>query len=134
MTIESTPYTLRVSSDELEQFSPVAVRTYPRLADAMGLSRGERALLLGLPEDAELPIDTQLLTQDQFYRFSYLLGIYKALKALHREDAEVARRIRLKVRNDWMNGRSMVEYMLEEGLHGMDVLRRDCDYWAYNGW
>lgn len=125
-------YTTPVPPEKIARLAPVALRTYQRLADLLELSRGERMALLGLPESAAWP-DPVRLGDEQFYRISYLIGIWQDTAGFFSIDIAI-RRLKAPRSNDRMAGRSALTYLTEEGLPAFDKLRREAAYWANNGW
>lgn len=121
-----------VPREEIDRLAPLGLKLYEELAKKLNLSAEKKAALLGLPLSAvTLKIDA--LGEEQFYRLSYLVGIYLDVGGLLGKD-EAIRWFRTDHNNDEMAGRSPVSYLIEMGLPGFHYLRREVAYWAHNGW
>ncbi len=66
---------------------------------------------------------SKLLGIDQMYRVSYLLGIFKALNALH--DQKLADRwVQIPNKGPLFHGKTPLQYMIEGGLPALLTMRR----------
>jgi hypothetical protein len=125
-------YATPVPPEKIARLGPVALRAYQRLTDLLDLSQVERMALLGLPENAAWP-DPAKVSDEQFYRISYLIGIWQDTAGFFGIDTAI-RRLKAPRSNEWMAGRSAIAYLSAEGLPAFDELRREAAYWANNGW
>lgn len=126
-------YTYPVPREEIDRLGPAALRFFERVAMHLNLSRFEKMAMLGLAEENEMP-DADALTQEQFYRLSYLIGIWTDIGAIFGNKDAIARWMRAPVHYEELAGCSYVEYLIGEGLPGFDYVRREAAYWAHNGW
>lgn len=108
---------------DYEKLAGPALRTFFRLAQEWSLSEQEQAILLGDPGAAALALwrrdDVDLVSTEVLMRISLLLGIYRALHTLFRDQSQA---------NAWMGrthvagqfkGASALAHMLREGLPGI---------------
>lgn len=109
---------------------PTGLKAYGRLANLLELSHGERIALLGLPENAAWP-DGATLTDEQFYRISYLIGIWKDTAGLFGIEAAI-RRLNSPRQAEPVAGRSLIAYLIDEGMSAFHELRMEAAYWAHN--
>jgi hypothetical protein len=64
----------------------------------------------------------RILSADELFRISYLIGIFKALNTLHRQPL-ADRWIRLPNSNRMFNGLAPLEYMKKGGQFAMEIVR-----------
>lgn len=126
-------YTYPVPRAEIDRLAPAALRVFERVAMHLDLSRFEKMALLGLAEETEMP-DAGALTQEQFYRLSYLIGIWTDIGAVFGNKDAIVRWLRAPVHEEKLAGRSYVDYLIGAGLPGFEYVRREAAYWAHNGW
>ena len=71
-------------NESLNEVAGAGVRTYERIADAWGLTRQERAALIGLDdvEYAAALATPEDLSENALYGIGLVLGVYKALHTL----------------------------------------------------
>ncbi|RZK02410.1 MAG: hypothetical protein EOO76_07100 [Novosphingobium sp.] len=121
-----------VPRDEIDRLAPVGLRIFEELAQKLGLDPAEKIALLGLPSSAAIPKPYRL-SEEQFYRLSYLIGIYIDVGGLLGKEGAI-RWFRVACSSGKSAGRSPVTYLIETGLPGFEYLRREAGYWAENGW
>jgi len=126
-------YANPVPREAIDRLGPVVLKACLRIADHLDLSRGERLALLGLPGEAELPAPDGL-SDEQFYRLSYIVGIWLDVGARFGSRDAIVHWLKAPCHDQELAGRNVVEYLIEEGLPGFDYIRRDTAYWACNGW
>jgi len=125
-------FTYPVPDDVIRRLAPAALRTYRRLVDLLGLSQFEQRTLLGLAAGEDMPTSEEI-TEEQFYRLSYVFGIWMDKSALRGEEGAI-KWFNTPYDSEEMAGRTPVGYMIDQGLPGFDYLRREAAYWAHNGW
>jgi Antitoxin Xre-like helix-turn-helix domain len=64
----------------------------------------------------------RILSADELFRISYLIGIFKALNTLHGQHL-ADQWVRLPNSNRIFSGQSPLEYMKKGGQHGMEIVR-----------
>jgi hypothetical protein len=112
---------------ERQRLSPVRIRTYLKIFKKWGISNEESRQLLGIASTESYELirqnpATQILSEEQIYRMSFAIGIYKVLHILH--DNNLANRwIGLSNRNVLFQGRSPLAYMLQRGIPAMRDVR-----------
>ncbi len=121
-----------VPDDVIRRLAPAALRTYSRLVDLLGLSQFERRALLAVTDGSDMPTSKEI-TEEQFYRLSYIFGIWMDAAALRGEEGAI-KWFNAPYDSEEMAGRTPIGYMIEQGLPGFDRLRREAAYWAHNGW
>jgi len=115
------------SETERKRLSPSGLKIYSRIVDLWSLSPEEACRLLGVGsaeiyETMRHNPEAQILNEEQMYRISYTIGIYKALHICHSDDL-ADRWIMLRNRNVIFNGLSPLEFMLQGGIPAMRTVR-----------
>lgn len=108
---------------------PLALRTFFRIMEAWGLSEEEGASLLGfdhMPAESEIGLDP-------LKRISYTLGIYRALHTLFTNIQGADGWIKKPNDSPLLGGKSAFEFMLANGLEGIEGVR-DYLFAQLNGW
>lgn len=112
------------------RLTPASLEAMRRLAETWTLSRPEAAALLGVSESTWDRIRTgawtQNLSQDQLYRVSALVGLYKGLHLLF-ADTMADRWPRLRNRGPLFAGQTPIDAMVEGGIPLMLEVRRHVD-------
>lgn len=126
-------YAYPVPREEIDRLAPAALRAFERIAIHLDLSLSEKRALLGLAETDDMP-EASAVTEHQFYRLSYLVGIWLDIGAVFGATDRIVHWLRVPVHNEEFGGRSCVDYLIGEGLPGFDRVRREASYWANNGW
>jgi uncharacterized protein (DUF2384 family) len=115
--------------DARERLSPAAVKTFFSILDKWEIDGNTGAHLLGGMSRASifnLKRSPRTLSQDELMRVSYIIGIYRALHMLFGE----------ALANQWMKrpndnplflGRTPLEYVLQEGIPGLQNVRNLLD-------
>jgi hypothetical protein len=119
------------SETERRRLSPPGLKAYSKIVEKWNLSTEEACHLLdaGSAENYEAMRqnpETQFLNEEQMYRISFVIGIYKALHILH-SDNLADRWIKMRNRNDIFSCNSPLEFMLQGGIPAMRNVRRLLD-------
>jgi uncharacterized protein (DUF2384 family) len=131
--LENPAHSYPVPREEIDRLAPAALRVFERIASHLDLSRFEKMALLGLAEEDEMP-ETGAISEEQFYRLSYLVGIWLDVGAVFGSTEAIVRWLRAPVRNEKFASRSYIDLLIGNGLPGFDYIRREAAYWAHNGW
>jgi hypothetical protein len=108
---------------------PVGLKVFFRIIEAWGLSEEDGASLLGFnhkPAESEIGIDL-------LKRISYILGIYRALHTLLSDVQGADGWIKKSNDSPLFGGKSAIEFMLANGLEGIEVVRNYL-FAQLNGW
>lgn len=99
---------------------PIGLRAFFRIVEAWGLREDDGVSLLGfdhVPTESEIGIDP-------LKRISNILGIYRALHTLLSDPRAADGWIRKPNDNPLFGGRPAIEYMLANGLEGIESVRQ----------
>jgi hypothetical protein len=110
-----------------------AIKTFINIARKWGLNEAQsRGLLGGIASSTfhgwRAHPELKHLSQDELTRISLVIGIYKALN-IYFGDPWADRWVTLGNRGALFNGRTPIDYMVENGLPGMLGVRRMLDSW-----
>ena len=117
--------------EERERLSPSALKAFFNLIDRWHVRDQEARRLLGgvsngpYYEMKKNP-EGRVLDADKLLRISFLIGIFKALKILHRE-ALADEWVRLPNTNRIFGGATPLAYMMKGGVPAMQTVRRLID-------
>lgn len=114
-----------------KRLSPDAIRAFFKIANKWSLKEEENCLLLGGISPSSLyglkkNPDEAVLNQDELTRISLLVGIYKALNILFDDDYANAW-VELTNNNPIFGGATPVQYMIHNGLPGIQIVRQLLD-------
>lgn len=113
-----------------EHLSPAAIEGFFAIADKWRLTSNEAASLLGgIPRSTlyKMRATPTTLNQDQLMRISYVVGIYKAIVVLL--PSQFADRWITTPNHDYLfQGERPLDFMLREGIPGMEKVRRLLDH------
>ena len=119
------------SAAERKRLSPSALRIFFRIGKIWKLSQEQRLQILGVDSEENLEAmrqnpDSLILSADQAFRVSYLIGIFKALNIIFgRKLADEW--IRLPNKNVVFGGAPPITFMIEGCLPAMRTVRRMLD-------
>jgi hypothetical protein len=110
-----------------------AIKTFINIARKWGLNEAQsRGLLGGIASSTfhgwRAHPELKHLSQDELTRISLVIGIYKALN-IYFGDPWADRWVTLGNRGALFNGRTPIDYMVENGVPGMLGVRRMLDSW-----
>ena len=114
-----------------KRLSPDAIRTFLKIAAKWGLKEEENCMLLGGISPSSLyglkkNPERAVLNQDGLTRISLLIGIYKALNILF-DDEYADAWAGLPNNNPIFGGATPVQYMIHQGLPGIQIVRQLLD-------
>jgi hypothetical protein len=116
--------------DERRRLSPAALRAFFNIVQHWGIRDEDARQLLGgisTGKYYQLKQDPRhVLDQDRLQRVSYLIGIFKALNILYGTRLADSW-VQLANTNPLFSGRTPLDYMLQRGTPGMEVVRRLLD-------
>jgi hypothetical protein len=110
-----------------KRLGPSAWKGFGRMMEIWQVSTDEARQLLALPPEFNIhgPNSPQL-GEEQMFRISYLLGIYKALHIVHGDElADVW--VKLANKNVMFGGQAPLTYMISGGVGAMRNVRRLLD-------
>jgi hypothetical protein len=109
---------------------PAALRAITKIMHYWQVPDIESLQLLGLEPKTKIEdLDPERLSEEQFLRISYLIGIYKGLHMYWSK--ELANRwVGLRNTNTLFAGRSPLEYMAQGGVEALRNVRRMVDAWC----
>lgn len=113
------------------QLSGPALRTFFNIARAWRLSATEERALLGWPPTSTFHKyksgDYGTLSYDTLVRLSLVIGIYKGLQMLYPEPQFADHWMRMPNVHPLFGGRSPLEFIVDNGLDGLQRVRRLID-------
>jgi len=110
-----------------------AIKTFINIARKWGLNEAQsRGLLGGIASSTfhgwRAHPELKHLSQDELTRISLVIGVYKALN-IYFGEPWADRWVTLGNRGALFNGRTPIDYMVDNGLPGMLGVRRMLDAW-----
>ena len=123
-----------MSNEKPEHSDPGAIQGHIALKGFFGIcsewdcSEEEIRLLLGgvlkRTLDDYLKLPHLMLSPEMLERISYILGIYKSLRAMYPNDERASRRMRLSTSEPPFSGLSAIEFMTSGSIQHLKQTRR----------
>lgn len=115
------------SKRERERLSGAALKAFFSIIERWAIrDEDARELLGGVSNGPYYQMkksqEGRILSADELFRISYLIGIFKALNTLHGQHL-ADQWVRLPNSNRIFSGQSPLEYMKKGGQHGMEIVR-----------
>ncbi|MEN3971487.1 MbcA/ParS/Xre antitoxin family protein [Sphingomicrobium sp. XHP0235] len=120
----------RENSEHQRDLGKTGVRVFHKIADAWRLSETERMTILDVNDLRTyqgLMADEPQVSSDLLDRLSYCLGIYKALHTIFSESTAANSWLRRPNKAIPFEGRSALEYILENNTTGLSEVRQYLD-------
>ena len=115
------------SKQERERLSGAALKAFFNIVQRWSIrDEDARELLGGVSNGPYYQMkksqEGRILSADELFRISYLIGIFKALNTLHGQPV-ADRWVRLENSNRIFGGQTPLQYMKKGGQHAMEIVR-----------